>query len=332
MPVPLHALVGEDILNMDLLCGEHLPHLLQAMTDLLPEAVSRLTQARMLENLHVTLAFFQPSTRTFSSFHVGAQALGAHVLPLADMSASSSTVKGESLEDTLAVLSSISDLLVVRHKDLNTGSTKNTSCPVISAGSGWHPTQALGDFHCLHQAWKGAVAGKTVTFLGDARKARTVISLAALLAHQGARLRFICPPEMGPGEQLMGILDELNVDWDVSIAELAPARPGLFFDPPRLDTSHLEALLPETDALYVTRVQKEHYLRSLQIAPVLPITSELLAAHAKPGMLLLHPLPRQEEMPPACDAYPGALYFGHQLRSAHVARMVLMLAVLDRLP
>ena len=254
---------------------------------------------RMLANL-----FYEPSTRTSSSFFAAMTRLGGSVIPINEVNYSSVT-KGETLEDTVRTLECYADAIVLRHYDNDAAERAARVCtvPVINAGNGTgeHPTQALLDLYTIRKE-RGGIDGLTVTMMGDLRYGRTVHSLTKLLRLYGAKMRFVSPEGLRmPAEYL---------------------QPG--------DTEHVDlgAAIHDTDVLYVTRVQKERIPGAIAIDFSYSVTPADMQ-RARGDMVLMHPLPRVGEIPTELDSDPRAAYFRQMRYGLHV-RMALLVAMLAR--
>lgn len=267
-----------------------------------------LLKGKILANL-----FYEPSTRTQSSFMAAMQRLGGSVIPISEVRYSSVS-KGESLPDTVRTLECYADIIVLRHHEVGAAAQAADAArkPIINAGDGpgEHPTQALLDLFTIQEEL-GQVDGLTITMLGDLKFGRTVHSLARLLSLFNVELNFVSP------EQLMlptKITDELT------------ARRVSFHQ-----HRSLEGVLERSDVLYVTRVQKERFddlalYESLKHAFI--ITPDTLS-RAKPKMALMHPLPRVGEITTDVDADPRAAYF-RQMEYGLYVRMALLAMVLGK--
>ena len=237
--------------------------------------------------------------------------LGGQVLSSENAKEFSSAIKGETIEDTARVVGGMCDVLIIRHPE--TGATVRASSvspvPVINAGDGdgEHPTQSLIDLYTILQE-RGTLEGLTVTMFGDLRYGRTVHSLARLLRLYWARMCFVSPQRLAFPRNLL--------------AELHGSRADV------VETTKLSDVLTDTDVLYVTRVQKERFSDLEEYAQVrgsYQIDATTLA-QAKSDLVVMHPLPRVDEIAPTVDALPNAAYF----RQAHNGVPIRM-ALLHRL-
>ncbi|CAN8001699.1 unnamed protein product [Ixodes hexagonus] len=256
--------------------------------------------------------FYEVSTRTSCSFAAAMLRLGGNVIHMAE--SSSSTQKGESLEDSIAVMAGYSDVVVLRHPQPGAvmRAAKHCRKPVINAGDGVgeHPTQALLDIYTIREEI-GTVNGLTVTLVGDLKHGRTVHSLARLLTHYDVQLRYVAPKNLGMPD---------------SVKELVASR-GVAQE----EIASLEAALPDTDVLYMTRIQKERFNSAdeYEKACGLFVVTPQLMTRAKKRMIVMHPLPRVFEISPEFDTDPRAAYF-RQAEAGMYVRMALLAMVLGR--
>ncbi|MCD7768588.1 MAG: aspartate carbamoyltransferase [Oscillospiraceae bacterium] len=257
--------------------------------------------------------FFEPSTRTRLSFEAAMYDLGGHVLSVSDGN-SSSAAKGESVADTAKTVSCYADIIAMRHPKEGAPyvASVNASVPVINAGDGGHnhPTQTLTDLLTI-QREKGHLDGLTIGVCGDLKFGRTVHSLLeAMSRYPGTRFVLISPEELKlPSYVKKDILEAQGV--------------------PYIQTTDLEGSLPELDALYMTRVQRERFFNEedyLRLKDSYILTPERLKS-ARQDMIILHPLPRVNEISLAVDADPRACYF-KQVANGKFARMALILMLL----
>lgn len=267
-----------------------------------------LLKGKLLANV-----FYEPSTRTSSSFTAAMERLGGSVIPINEVRYSSVS-KGESLPDTVRTLECYSDVIVLRHPEVGAAATaaKYVRKPIINAGDGIgeHPTQALLDLFTIREEL-GSIEGLTVTMLGDLKNGRTVHSLSRLLALYGARIRLVSPESL---RMPTPIMQELSAKG-IALSE----------------HRELDPVLAESDVLYVTRVQKERFedeaeYNALKDAYV--ITPATLA-RARQRMIVMHPLPRVGEISMDVDDDPRAAYF-RQMEYGLYVRMALLAMVLGK--
>ncbi len=258
--------------------------------------------------------FFEPSTRTRLSFEAAMYELGGNVLSMADAK-SSSAVKGESVADTVKVISCYADIIAMRHPKEGAPyvASLNASIPVINAGDGGHnhPTQTLADLLTISRE-KGRFDNLTVGFCGDLKFGRTVHSLIEALArYNNVKFVLISPEELKlPSYVKNDVIKSKNLEY--------------------IQTTDLEKVMPELDVLYMTRVQKERFFNEedyLRLKDSYILTPDKLA-NAKPDLSILHPLPRVNEISVAVDKDPRACYFKQVLNGKYM-RMALILKLLE---
>jgi aspartate carbamoyltransferase catalytic subunit len=258
--------------------------------------------------------FYEPSTRTRFSFEAAMHRLGGSVVSTENAAEFSSVAKGETLEDTIRILNGYADVLVVRHHEV--GSAKLAASvsriPVINAGdgAGQHPTQALLDLYTIHKEI-GSIDGLRIAMVGDLAQGRTVRSLAYLLSkYQDVRIYFVAPPLLKMKEDILGHLREKGI-WYT-------------------EETDLERVLPEVNVVYQTRIQKERFGDRIadyeQCRGVYLITSESLRL-MKADAIVMHPLPRLDEIAKEVDSDPRAAYF-RQAQNGVCVRMALLTMVL----
>lgn len=254
--------------------------------------------------------FYEPSTRTYASFYTAMARLGGMVVPIQE--STSSAVKGESLADSVRTLSSYCDVIVLRHpaKGAAAEAAAATTVPIINAGdgAGEHPTQALLDVFTIRQEL-GTVNNLNIVLVGDLKHGRTVHSLVKVLALYKVQLTYVAPTEY------------LQMPGDI-VADLKTKGIQQTF------SSDLREAIREADVVYVTRIQKERFSSTEEYDRVrgsYQISTELLQL-AKENMVVMHPLPRNEEIHPDVDTDPRAAYF-RQTENGLYIRMALLTAV-----
>jgi aspartate carbamoyltransferase len=307
-------LKGKDILSVNQFDTVTLDHIFTWSAEM-EEITSRSYKADLLSRKILASVFYEPSTRTSSSFTGAMERLGGSVIPINDVNNYSSVVKGENLEDTIKTLECYSDIIVIRHpvKGSAAKAAEAASIPVINAGDGTgeHPTQALLDYVTVRKE-QGRVDGLTITMMGDLTNGRTVHSLARLLSLYNVRLNYVAP-------QILQMPEEIKEE-----IRLKGVEQNEFED--------LADVLPETDVLYMTRIQKERFTDKAvyesvkDIYEVTPKTLEI----AKPTMSLMHPFPRVGEISNEVDSDPRAAYF-REIKNGLYVRMVLLAGVLGKL-
>ncbi len=304
------ALKGRDIVSIRDLSTDEISEILDHARKMIPVAEGK-KPSDALEGRVVATAFFEPSTRTRLSFEAAVQRLGGRCLTIADIGVTSMR-KGESLYDTVRMLSSYSDAIVLRHP--NEGAARlaadASDRPVINAGDGanQHPTQALLDLMAMQEAF-GTLSGLKVVLLGDLKYGRTVHSLSLALAQFGSEMILSAPKALALPEDLRGELDALGA----KISE----------------EPELKRAVRDADVVYVTRIQKERFpdegeYRS--VAGSYRVDASVLEG-AKPQLIVLHPLPRAGEVDPEIDRTPHAAYFRQAFLAVPV-RMALLSSIL----
>ncbi len=270
------------------------------------EKVSRALEGKILGNL-----FFEPSTRTRLSFESAANRLGARVIDVSQTS-TTSIVKGETLADTIRMVESYSDVIVLRHPHEGAArlAAHFSEKPVINAGdgAGSHPTQTLLDLFTIQQEM-GGIEGNNVTILGDLKYGRTAHSLAEALTVFGAKLTFVAPETLQMPKDTVDQVKKLGGDPTI--------------------TSDIDGVIADTDVLYITRIQKERFpdpAEYQKVAGTYRVDREMLR-EAKKDMIVMHPLPRIDEISPEVDATAHAKYFQQAFNGIPV-RMALLTSVL----
>ena len=248
--------------------------------------------------------FYEPSTRTSSSFYAAMTRLGGSVIPINEVNYSSVT-KGETLEDTIRTLECYADALVLRHyeEDATERAVSVASVPIINAGNGAgeHPTQALLDLYTISKE-RGQIDGLNITLMGDLKHGRTVHSLVKLLRMYDVQLNFVSPQELSLPSSYLTNEDSQYID--------------------------LSPIIEKTDILYVTRVQRERLADTMVIDFSYAVTREDMD-RAKENLVLMHPLPRVGEIPAELDSDPRAAYF-RQMKYGLYVRMGILVAMIGR--
>ncbi|HJR80083.1 MAG TPA: aspartate carbamoyltransferase [Anaerolineales bacterium] len=269
-----------------------------------------LLKGKILANL-----FYEPSTRTSSSFTAAMERLGGSVIPINEVKYSSVT-KGESLTDTVRTLECYADVIVLRHPETGSATiaAKAAHKPIINAGDGTgeHPTQALLDtFTIFEELGAGQIDGMAVTMLGDLKYGRTVHSLARLLSLYKVKINYVSPEILRMPKEVMDEVGQRGI--------------------PQAEFDSLEKILPQTDVLYVTRVQKERFEDPAEYEKVKGayVIDPQIMKSAKQEMIVMHPLPRVGEISVDFDDDPRAAYF-RQMEYGLYVRMALLAMVLGK--
>jgi aspartate carbamoyltransferase catalytic subunit len=309
---PVPNFHGHDILSVDQFNRESLDYIFEVAHEM-RVLVERFGSADLLQGKILANLFYEPSTRTSSSFMAAMLRLGGQVIPINNVQYSSVS-KGESLPDTIRTLESYSDVIVIRHPEVGSAATAAyyAEKPVINAGDGVgeHPTQSLLDMFTIVEEL-GGVDGLKIAMVGDLRYGRTVHSLTKLLLDYKVEFTFVSPENLRMPND---ILDEVK-RRDHTYAE----------------TEAIQDVIANADVLYVTRVQKERFTDLAEYDRVKDfyVVDEELMQQAKEEMIIMHPLPRVGEISYAIDDDPRAAYF-RQMRNGMYIRMALLAAVLGK--
>lgn len=297
-----------DILDLSV---EEIEELIDKANDIIanPAKYSEKCKGKKLATL-----FFEPSTRTRLSFEAAMYELGGNVLGFSEAQSSSSS-KGESVADTVKVVSCYADIIAMRHPKEGAPlvAALNAGVPVINAGDGGHnhPTQTLADLLTIKRE-KGSLDNFTIGFCGDLKFGRTVHSLInALSKHTGIRVILISPNELKLPDYVKSSVSSSD---GITLTE----------------TDRLDDVLPELDVLYMTRVQKERFFNEadyIRLKDSYILTPEKITG-AKKDLAILHPLPRVNEISVAVDNDPRACYFKQVLNGKFI-RMALILKLLE---
>ncbi|MEM2102205.1 MAG: aspartate carbamoyltransferase [Candidatus Bathyarchaeia archaeon] len=298
---------GRDIISIKDFTRQEIDYILETAKTMEPLAKSG---SDMLRGKLLATLFFEPSTRTMLSFESAMHRLGGSAIGFSEPGVSS-VKKGENLADTVRVVESYADVLVLRHPLEGAArlAAEFASVPIINAGSGAeeHPTQALLDLYTIVKE-KYTIDGLNVALVGDLRYGRTVHSLSYALSNYKVRLFLISPESLRMRREVLEA-----VKGKMKIVE----------------KTALEEIISELDVLYVTRIQKERFPDPAEYAKVkgvYKIDLTLLKA-AKKDLIILHPLPRIDEIAPEVDATPHARYF-QQVWNGIVTRMALLALIL----
>ncbi|GGY12514.1 aspartate carbamoyltransferase [Paludibacterium paludis] len=265
----------------------------------------------LLRGRLIASCFFEPSTRTRLSFETSVQRLGGTVIGFSD-GANTSAKKGETLADTIKIISSYTDAVVMRHPKEGAArlASEFSAVPVINGGDGanQHPTQTLLDLFTIRET-QGRLDKLSLAFVGDLKYGRTVHSLAQALSLFDCHFYFVAPDALAMPDYLCEELDEKGIAYTLC--------------------DSLEEVIPLVDILYMTRVQRERFdeaeFKKIQGQYVLRAD---MFRHARDNLRVLHPLPRVDEITPDVDATPYAYYF-EQAKNGVFARQALLALVLN---
>lgn len=261
-----------------------------------------------LQGRVVATLFFEPSTRTRLSFETAVCRLGGKVIGFSDASTSSST-KGETLKDTIKIVSNYADAIVMRHylEGAAQYATEVSPVPIINAGDGsnQHPSQTLLDLYSIRQT-QGSLEQKTIVMVGDLKYGRTIHSLIEGMQPFSPRFIFVAPKELALPEEYRSYCREHNIPFEEV-------------------TEFTSEVIAEADILYMTRVQRERFSDPEEyerVKNVYILDRELLCL-AKPNLKILHPLPRVQEIAQEVDDHPAAYYFRQALNGLYVRQSIL---------
>jgi aspartate carbamoyltransferase catalytic subunit len=298
---------GRDIVSIADFTREEINYILKISHDMEPLAVKG---SDKLKGKILATLFFEPSTRTRLSFEAAMLKLGGSTIGFAEAEIAS-VKKGENLADTIRTVENYADIIALRHPLEGAAklAAEFSKVPILNAGSGAeeHPTQALMDLYTM-QKEKGTIDGLKIALVGDLRYGRTVHSLAYALSLYNIELYLISPDSLRMRRQVIrSIKDKISI----------------------VEETNLENIIPQIDVLYVTRIQKERFPDPAEFAKVkgiYRIDVEILK-NAKKDMIILHPLPRVDEIAAEVDGKPQARYF-QQVWNGIVVRMALLALVL----
>ncbi|MCW4024735.1 MAG: aspartate carbamoyltransferase [Candidatus Bathyarchaeota archaeon] len=297
---------GRDIISIADFSKEEINYILNIAQTMETKAESG---SDMLKGKILATLFFEPSTRTRLSFEAAMLKLGGSTIGFADTDIAS-IKKGENLADTVRTVENYADAIALRHPLEGSArlASEFSKAPIINAGTGAeeHPTQALIDLYTMRKE-KGSLDGLKVALLGDLRYGRTVHSLAYALAMYDIELFLVSPQSLKMRSDVLRTIGKIPVT----------------------EATSLEEVIPKIDVLYVTRIQRERFPDATEYAKVkgaYKIDAKSLK-DAKKDMIILHPLPRVDEIAPEVDATPQAKYF-QQVRNGLMVRMALLSLVL----
>ncbi|XP_011805251.1 PREDICTED: CAD protein isoform X1 [Colobus angolensis palliatus] len=307
----LHSLVGQHILSVQQFTKDQMSHLFN-VAHTLRMMVQKERSLDILKGKVMASMFYEVSTRTSSSFAAAMARLGGAVLSFSE--ATSSVQKGESLADSVQTMSCYADVVVLRHPQPGAVELAAKHCrrPVINAGDGVgeHPTQALLDIFTIREEL-GTVNGMTITMVGDLKHGRTVHSLACLLTQYRVSLRYVAPPSLRMPPTVRAFVASRGTKQE--------------------EFESIEEALPDTDVLYMTRIQKERFGCTQEYEACFGqfILTPHIMTRAKKKMVVMHPMPRVNEISVEVDSDPRAAYF-RQAENGMYIRMALLATVLGR--
>ena len=310
---PSYNFKGRDIINGYDFSNQDLCHIMDTAM-IYEKRVKNGEAIRDLDGMVVATLFFEPSTRTRLSFQAAINRVGARCIDLGNASVSSQA-KGETWQDTLKTVDGYVDAIVMRHPTAGAAieAAEIAEHPLINGGDGarQHPTQALLDIYTMRKE-AGHIGGQTITFLGDLKYGRTVHSLSYFMQQFGNKMIFASPEELRMPEEITEDLRSKGADIE--------------------ETEDVTAALSKSDFVYVTRVQRERFenIEDYNRVKGSYILDNALLSKAKDGIVILHPLPRVDEIAVDVDDYPGAAYF-RQAHNGMYLRMALLGLITGRI-
>lgn len=279
------------------------------------DLVSERAYSKKMEGKIMASLFYEPSTRTRFSFESAMLRLGGSVITTENAREFSSAAKGESLHDSILIMNGYADVIVMRHNEAGSAAraAEISAIPIINAGdgAGQHPTQALLDLYTINDSFPG-IDGLKIAMVGDLRYGRTVRSLSYLLTkYANIEIFFVSPPVCRMEGDIKAYLDKCGIVWK--------------------EEPDLEQVVPVVDCVYMTRIQKERFHdpdEYKEAAGKYVLTPERVRAMRKDA-IIMHPLPRVDEIPKTVDEDPRARYF-QQARNGLYVRMALLYLLLHK--
>jgi aspartate carbamoyltransferase catalytic subunit len=276
------------------------------------ESFEKNPNRKLLDGKICATLFFEPSTRTRLSFETAVNRLGGKVIGFSDAATTSSS-KGETLKDTIKMVSNYADLIIMRHylEGAARYASEVTDIPIINAGDGanQHPSQTMLDIYSIYKT-QGRLNNLTITMVGDLKYGRTVHSLIEGMSHFNPRFNFIAPEELRLPDIYKQWLEEHGIPFEENI-------------------EFSEEIINSSDILYMTRVQRERFTDLMEYEKVknVYILKERMLEKSRPNLRILHPLPRVNEISTDVDDNPKAYYF-EQARNGVYARQAIICDVL----
>lgn len=292
----------KSLVSIDDLNTEEILSILDLAEEFEQEPVQNLLTGKVIATL-----FFEPSTRTRLSFESAISRLGGKIVGFAD-SSSSSVSKGETLHDTIRMVSNYSDLIVMRHPIEGSArfASEIASVPVINAGDGanQHPTQTLLDLYSIRKT-QGTLDNLNIFMVGDLKYGRTVHSLMMAMSRWNTTFNFISPEELKMPDEFKLYLENLGLKY--------------------YEHNDFTDIISKADIIYMTRVQKERFSDPIEYEKVknIYVLRNSMLAKTKPNMRILHPLPRVNEIHPDVDTNPKAYYFEQALNGVYTRQAIL---------
>ena len=302
-----NPLFGRDIVSIRDLSKEDLDAIIHRAAILKRQGALPLLQGKLIAS-----CLFEASTRTRLSFETAVQRLGGNLIGFSD-SVNTSAKKGETLSDSIRMIASYADAIIMRHPQEGSArlAAEVADIPVFNGGDGanQHPTQTLLDLFTIAEC-QGRLEGLKIAMVGDLKYGRTVHSLAQALSHYSPQFYFVAPQALAMPSYIEDSLSEAGIAFEYA--------------------DSLEEVIPKVDLLYITRVQKERFdpTEYMHLASQYVLRAEMLE-QAQPHMRIMHPLPRVDEIHPAVDRTPHAYYF-QQAENGVYARQSLLSLVMNK--
>jgi len=301
---------GRDVVSIKDFTLEEINYILDVAEGMVPAAKGE-EVLDLIPGKILAMMFYEPSTRTMLSFETAMKRLGGKVIGFSDVRATS-TAKGETLADTIKMVEAYSDIIVLRHDREGAArmAAEFADIPIVNAGdgAGQHPTQTLLDLYTMRSEM-GHLRKKSIALVGDLKYGRTVHSLTYALAKFGANLHFVAPESLQMPPEVVSHLEKRNTNFELH--------------------EDLSEVIGEVDVLYMTRIQKERFPdieEYNKVAGAFRIDADSLTG-AKKGMIIMHPLPRVDEISADVDGTKYARYFQQAFNGVPV-RMALLALVL----
>lgn len=307
---PHPAFARQDILSVKQFTRDDL-HALFNLASEMRTQVERHGSVDTLRGRVLCTLFYEPSTRTSASFETAMKRCGGEVVQVT--ASASSVLKGESLQDTIRTVGCYADAIVLRHPEVGSAklASKASPVPILNAGDGIgeHPSQSLLDVFCIREEL-GSVNGITITLIGDLKNGRTVHSLVKLLSLYDVSLNFVSPPSLAMPDYVKQEASRANIPWK--------------------EYTNLDECIAQSDVLYVTRVQKERFesLAEYEAVKDMYIINNDVLKRAKESAIVMHPLPRVNEIDPEVDFDSRRAAYFRQMRYGLFVRMALLTMVL----
>ncbi len=263
---------------------------------------------KLLEGKVIATLFFEPSTRTRLSFEAAVNRLGGRIIGFSDASTTSSS-KGETLKDTIKMVSNYADLIIMRHflEGAARYASEVSSVPIINAGDGanQHPTQTMLDLYSIYKT-QGTLEGLNITMVGDLKYGRTVHSLLMAMSHFNPTFHFVAPNALAMPDDYIIFCKKHKIP---------------FF----IHENFTEEVINQSDILYMTRVQRERFTDLMEYENVKNVYTlhNAMLADSKPNLRVLHPLPRVNEIAPDVDENPKAYYFEQALNGLYARQAII---------